>query len=225
MCLGVGASSGSKAINNMAGAAYGTAIDQAKTEFGDSSAVFNDLMTSMAPIEKAGPMQTGETAQQASAINAQTINTTAAQFKNAAVAARGAEGAVGGGNIALPSGANLGTETALAEAGAQQESSLLNANTQQNYALGNQNWQFATGALEKAPSMFSTANAATGEATKAGGQALASQDVINAAPSWQKIAMGAIGTVADVGLAASGIGAPIASALSQGIEQATGTNG
>ena len=123
----------------------------------------------------------------------------------------------------MPSGANLGTETALAEAGAQQESSLLNANTQQNYALGNQNWQFATGALEKAPSMFSTANAATGEATKAGGQALASQNVINAAPSWQKIAMGAIGTVADVGLAASGIGAPIASALSQGIEQATTT--
>jgi hypothetical protein len=44
--------------------------------------------------------------------------------------------------------------------------------------------------------MFSTANAATGEATGAGKQALDSQAVINAAPSWQKIAMGAIGDVA-----------------------------
>ena len=82
MCLGVGASSGSKAINNEAGAAYGTAINQAKAEFGDANTVFNDIVQSTAPIVAAGPEQTGFSAQQESAINANTIDTTAAQYKN-----------------------------------------------------------------------------------------------------------------------------------------------
>jgi hypothetical protein len=192
-CLGVGASSGSKAINNETGAAYGTAIQQANQEFGDSNTAFNDLMTSMAPIAKAGPGQMGWTAAQSNAVNSQTINQTAAQYKNASAAVQNQIGAEGGGNIALPSGANIATEEGLAEAGAQQESSALANNTIANAAQGNANWQFAEGAIQKAPSMFATANQATGEEADLGKNALASQAVINAAPSWQKIAMGALG--------------------------------
>jgi len=194
MCLGIGPSGGDKAINNEAGAAYGTAINQAKTEFGDASTVFNDLMQTMAPIEKAGPGQTGFTAQQESAINAQTVDQTAAQYKNAAAAVKSDIAGQGGGNVALPSGVNIATEEALAEAGAQQVSSGLRANTEANYAQGNKNWQFATGALEKAPSVFETANTATADTAKLGETALQSQKVIDSAPSWQKIAMGALGT-------------------------------
>jgi hypothetical protein len=200
-CLGVGATSGSKAINNETGAAYGTAIQQANQEFGDSNTAFNDLMTSMAPIAKAGPGQMGWTAAQSNAVNSQTINQTAAQYKNASAAVQNQIGAEGGGNIALPSGANIATEEGLAEAGAQQESSALANNTIANAAQGNANWQFAEGAIQKAPSMFATANQATGEEADLGKNALASQAVINAAPSWQKIAMGALGTATSMATA------------------------
>ena len=194
MCLGIGPSGGDKAINNMTGAAYGTAINQAKAEFGDANKVFNDIYQSTAPIAAAGPEQTGFSAQQESAINANTVDTTAAQYKNAATAVRSEIGAQGGGNIALPSGANIATEEALAEAGAQQVSSGLRANLQADYAAGNENWKFAEGALSKAPGVFETANTATKDTADLGKTALDSQAAIDAAPSWQKIGMAALGT-------------------------------
>jgi hypothetical protein len=222
MCLGIGASSGSKAINNEAGSAYGTAINQAKQEFGDANTVFNDLVNSTAPIVAAGPEQTGFSAQQESAINANTIDTTAAQYKNASTAVKSDISAEGGGNIALPSGANIGTEEALAEAGAQQTASGLRSNLQADYAAGNKNWEFAEGELGKAPGVFSDANTATADTAKLGETALNSQAVINAAPSWQKIGMGALGTAADLGLTASGLPAGIAAPISGVIQDSTG---
>lgn len=194
MCLGIGPSGGLKTLSNEAGGAYATAINQGKTEFGDASQVFNDLVSSMAPIAKAGPGQTGFTAQQESAINAQTVDQTAAQYKNASAAVKSDIAAQGGGNIALPSGANIATEEALAEAGAQQLSSGLRANTEANYEQGNKNWEFAEAGLTKAPGVFDTANQATNATTGASKPALDAQAARDAAPSWQKIAMGALGT-------------------------------
>jgi hypothetical protein len=213
-CLGVGASSGSKAINNETGAAYGTAINQAKQEFGDANTVFNDILQSTAPIAAAGPDQTGFSAQAESAINANTIDTTAAQYKNADTAVKSSISAQGGGNIALPSGANIGTEEALAEAGAQQTASGLRSNLQADYAAGNQNWQFAESALSKAPGAFTQANQATSEIAPLGKVALQSQDTINAAPSWQKIGMSALG--AGLNAVAPGAGTILTSATSGG---------
>ena len=193
MCLGVGAPGGIKTVTNEQGSAYGTAIDQAKAEFGDANLAFNDLMTSLAPIEKAGPNQPGWSAATASAINANTIDTTAAQYRNAAAAVRSGEAAVGGGNIALPSGANIGTETALAEAGAATEAAGLRENVIANYNQGNQNWKFATQGIQAAPSVFQTANAATNATTESGNAALKGQQVRASYPTWGSIAMGALG--------------------------------
>jgi len=205
----------------MAGSAYGTAIDQAKAEFGDANKAFNDIYQSTAPIAAAGPEQTGFSAQQESAINAATIDQTAAQYKNAATAVKSEISAQGGGNVPMPSGANIATEEALAEAGAQQTASGLRSNLQANYAAGNENWKFAEGALSKAPGVFETANTATADTAKLGETALQSQGVINAAPSWQKIGMGALGTAADLVLSASPLSAAVAAPLSGAIQDAT----
>jgi len=228
-CLGVGASSGSKAINNMTGSAYGTAITQAKQEFGDANTVFNDLVKSTAPIVAAGPEQTGFSAQQESAINANTIDTTAAQYKNAATAVKSDIAGQGGGNIALPSGANIATEEALAAAGAQQTASGLRSNLEADYAAGNKNWEFATGALSKAPGVFSDANTATADTANLGKVALQSQDVINAAPSWQKIGMGALGAGLDAASAfipgAGAIGSAVSNVAGNAVSGAVNSSG
>lgn len=197
MCFG--ASSGSKAINNETGSTYGTAIQQAKAEFGDANTAFNDLMQTMAPIEKAGPDQMGFTAQTEAGIEGGIVNTTAAQYRNAATAVKGDIAGQGGGNIALPSGANLGTEEALAEAGANATAGGLQAARANDAAVGNANWQFATKAVQSAPQVFSTANTATADTAKVGETALASQKVIDSAPTWQSFAMGALGDAANVG--------------------------
>lgn len=194
MCLGIGAPGGVKTISDESGKAYGTAIDQAKAEFGDASKVFNDLYSSLSPIAKAGPGQTGRTAQEEAAIDASTVDQTATAYKNASAAVKSGMAAQGGGNIALPSGVNIATEEALAEAGAQQESSGLRENTIENYEQGNKNWEFAEGALAKAPGVFSTANDATGEAAKVGTEAMDDQKTRASYPTWQNVAMGALGT-------------------------------
>lgn len=219
MCLGP--PKGVANINNESSAAYTTALNQAKTEFGDSSTAFNDLMSSMSPIAKAGPGQTGWTAQEASAINAQTVDQTAAAYKNAASAVRSGEAAVGGGNIALPSGANLATEEAIANEGAVTEASGLRQNLIQNYEQGNKNWQFAEGGIQKAPSVFSDANAATGEATTSGKEAMSNAQTVAKYPTWANLAIGVLG---DVG--GNAIGDPmLGNQINSTIQQSTGQQG
>jgi hypothetical protein len=164
----------------------------------------------------------GETAAQASNINAQTIDTTAAAYRNAAAAVKESIGAQGGGNVVLPTGANLGTEEALAEAGAQQESSALQTNLIQNENLGNQNWKTATGAIQNAPGMFGTANTATGDVTSSGKEALAGQKARAAYPTWGGIAMGALGAGLDMASGLPGIGGTLAGAAGDVAGQANG---
>jgi hypothetical protein len=197
MCLGP--SQGLTQAGTAQASAYTVATQQAATEFGAGDKAFNDVMSAMTPILEAGPGQMGETAPQASNINAQTIDTTAAAYKNAAAAVKEGIGAQGGGNVALPSGANLGTEEALAEAGAQQESSALQTNLIQNENLGRQNWGTAASAVENAPGMFSTANQATSAATGAGAASSTTQQAISAQQNqWAQVAMGALSDVATV---------------------------
>jgi hypothetical protein len=173
---------------------FNTATQQGQAEFGAANTEFNDLTKTMNPIEEAGPDQPGWSAAQNNAINSQTINQTAAAYKNAAVAVKGDIAGEGGGNVALPTGVNLGTEEALAEAGAQAESAGLSANTIANYKQGNENWQFASKAVESSPEMFSTANQGTQAATSAGSAAsTTAQAINNAQNSWQQIAIAGLG--------------------------------
>ena len=220
MCLGP--SQGLTQAGTAQASAYTVATQQAATEFGAGDKAFNDVMSAMTPILEAGPGQMGETAPQASNINAQTIDTTAAAYKNAAAAVKESIGAQGGGNVVLPTGANLGTEEALAEAGAQQESSALQTNLIQNENLGNQNWKTATGAIQNAPGMFGTANTATGDVTSSGKEALAGQQARAAYPTWGGIAMGALGAGLDMASGLPGIGGTLAGAAGDVAGQANG---
>jgi hypothetical protein len=181
---------------------FKTATQQGQAEFGAANTEFNDLTKAMNPIVAAGPDQPGWSAAENNAINSQTINQTAAAYKNAAVAVKGDIAGQGGGNIALPTGVNLGTEEALAEAGAQAESAGLSANTIANYKQGNEDWQFASKAVEASPEMFATANQGTQAATGAGSAASTTEQAINSAQnSWQQMAIAGLSDAASVGSA------------------------
>ncbi len=205
MCLGP--SAGLTTTGKKQDTAYDTATKQASAEFGSANTAFNDLMSTFQPIAKAGPGQAGWSAPEASAINAATIDTTASAYKNAAAAVRSGEAAVSGGNVALPSGVNIATEEALANAGAAEEATGLRQNVVANYQQGNQNWQFATKGIEAAPGVFSTANQATEQATAAGSASEKTQeDITNAQQSWMQLATGVLGDVTSVATAGLGKG-------------------
>ena len=212
MCLGP--SKGLTETGAAQGTAYGAATKQAAAEFGASSSVFNDLNKSFAPTVAAGPDQQGWSAAEASAINSQSINTTAAEYKNAATAVREEEAAVGGGTVALPSGANIASQLALSEAGANQESSELNSNLIANYQQGNANYQFAAKGLDAAPGVFSTANQGTEASTGAGSASATTQnDITQANNSWEQLATAAISGVAGAATAGMMPGGAITKAI------------
>jgi hypothetical protein len=189
-------------------------MKQSASEFGAASSVFNDLNKSFAPTVAAGPDQQGWSAAEASAINSAAINTTAAQYKNAATTVKENEAAAGGGTVALPSGVNIGTELALAEAGANQTSSELNQNLIQNYQQGTQNYEFAAKGLTEAPGVFSTANQGTQAATGAGSASSSTQnDITQAQNSWTQLATAAISGVAGAATAGVMPGGAITKAL------------
>ena len=206
-------SKGLQGVGDAQSALFKTATQQGQAEFGAANTEFNDLTKTMNPIAEAGPDQPGWSAATSNAINSQTINQTAAAYKNAAVAVKGDIAGQGGGNIALPTGANLGTEEALAEAGAQQESAGLSANTIANYKQGNENWQFASKAVESSPEMFATANSGTQAATQAGSEASKTQQAINnASNSWQQMVIAGLSdatTLASGGLSKAATSSPV----------------
>ena len=188
-----GATSGEKSVAAGQSSLFNTATSQAQQEFGDASTAFGDLMSAFTPIAAAGPSQQGWSPAQLSLTNSAAITNTGAQYKAADTAVKEATAAFGGGNLALPSGAEIAPQLATSEAGAQQTASELNANLVADYQQGNQNWKTAVAGIEGAPGVFNAPNSATSAATGSGTAAFQSQNTIAQAPTWGSVAMGALG--------------------------------
>src|ERR1035437_4741344 len=156
-----GATPEMKATGAAQTAGYTTLTQQAATEFGQASGVFNDLQKSFAPIVAAGPNQEGFSPTEKLAMNSQAITNTGNAYKNAKAAVGNANSAVGGGNTGDTSGgATVGENLSLAENAGNQTASELNQITQQDYATGRQNYFNAAQGLAGAPGVFGTSNSA-----------------------------------------------------------------
>jgi hypothetical protein len=169
---------------------------QAGTVFGNSSTVFQDLLNTFTPTVNAGPNQQGFSAQELSNLNSQAITQAGVGYRNAKEAVGNALSAEGGGNVSLPSGTQTGIEASLAENAANQTSTELGQITEQNYAVGRQNYENAVSGLAGAPNVFnpatSTANAATGAGTAAANTA---NQIAQENNSWVSAVTGALGQV------------------------------
>jgi hypothetical protein len=164
-----GASQSQKDIGASQQAFYGTLQQQMSAVFGDSSTVFNDLMSTYAPIVAAGPNQEGFSATENANLKSQAITGVGTAYENARQAVGENIAAQGGGNVpGLVSGTNVGTDVNLAASAANQTSSELSQITQADYAQGRQNWLSATSGLAGATNAFNPATGMAGAANTAG---------------------------------------------------------
>jgi hypothetical protein len=189
-----------------------TLADQAKQEFGSASSVFQDLNNTFAPIVAAGPNQAGFSAPEKAALDSGAITNTGQAYRNASTAVKEANAAVGGGNIALPSGSEVSRNIEIANEGAAHTAGALNQIDQTNYEVGRQNYDKAVVGLEQAPSVFGTPNQGGGVATESGSAAANTANQIAAADnSWESAVIGGLagvaGTVATGGMSALAKGA------------------
>jgi hypothetical protein len=189
-----------------------TMADQAKQEFGSSSSVFQDLYNTFAPTVAAGPNQAGFSAPEKAALDSGAITNTGQAYRNASTAVKEANAAVGGGNIALPSGAEVGRNIEIANEGAAHTAGALNQIDQTNYEVGRQNYDKAVAGLESAPSVFGTSNQGGSVGVSAGEAASkTASDIAAADNSWESAVIGGLsgiaGTVATGGMSALAKGA------------------
>ncbi len=170
---------------------------QASQVFGSSSQLFQNLQSTFMPIIKAGPNQQGFSPAELSAMNSQAITGVGQAYSNAKSAVGNEEAAVGGGNVTLPSGVNTATDLGLAEGAANTTSQQLNQITQENYAVGRQNYQNAVQGAIASPGVFSPASSMAGEATNAGSAASnTAGQIAQEGQSWMSGVSGILGSVA-----------------------------
>lgn len=170
---------------------------QAQQVFGGSSSAFNDLMDAYSPIVSAGPNQQGFSPGELSNLNSQAVTQSGVAARNASTAVKEAQAAVGGGNVALPGGAAIGTNLSVANSASQNEANELNQINEANYQTGRQNFFQAAEGLQQAPSVFNPATSA-GEAATNSGTAAANtaNQIAQENNSWVTAVTGALGGIA-----------------------------
>lgn len=197
IALACGASSQQKQIEQGQQNFFNQLTQQATQVFGGASSVFKSLVNTFTPTVAAGPNQQGFSPAELSAMQSQAITGTGQAYANAKAAVGNQEAAFGGGNVTLPSGVNEATDVGLAIAGANETAGSLNQITQENYAVGRQNYENAVKGLAQAPDVFNPASSAAGEATGAGTAAAnTANQIAQEGNSWMSAVGGILGGVA-----------------------------
>src|SRR5262249_43301641 len=135
-----GATSEQKSIQQQQSDLFSTLKQQSQLEFGNASKVFQDLYDTFSPIVAAGPNQQGFSAPEKAALQSSAITNTGVATRNALQAAKEASAAVGGGNMALPSGADIGRNLSVVNAGANETAKELSDINEKNYEVGRENY-------------------------------------------------------------------------------------
>jgi hypothetical protein len=180
-------------------------LNQSRDIFGASSNVFNQLMTSFAPIVAAGPNQYGFAVPQDINLRSGAISDIGTAVKNAQQASAEQAAAVGGGNVAIPSGARMAEQARINTAGGIETARELGQITQAGYNQGRQNWLSAVQGELAAPGVFNPATQAGSAANLAGQAAFNSENALKVKQGgWGGALGGVLGNVANTFLPGSG---------------------
>lgn len=148
-----------------------------QTQFANQSQVLSTLNHTLTPIVDAGPNQQGYSAPELAAMNTQAINSTGANYKNAAQALNGQLAGRTSAN-GLESGVDQQLKAALASTAAGTLSNEQADIIKGNYATGRANFQNATGGLQALSGDYNPESYA-GLTSQSNNQAFGQADKIN----------------------------------------------
>jgi hypothetical protein len=190
---GCGASATQQELQAMQTNFYAQQIQEQNQNFNENQAILKQLTGVFSPIFAQGPSQLGYSTAELNDLNSLATTGVGSDYAAAQKALALQEGASGGGNSFVPSGANQEQRAQLAESAAGQESSdLLNIN-QADWQQGLSNFDLAAQALSGVAAQenpIGYSQAATGAGSAASTTA---QEVTSANQSWMQLAAGALG--------------------------------
>lgn len=214
-----GASKEQKEISQAQTKFYNTMTNSYQQAFGNNQAIQSLLTAGWDPIFKAGINQEGFSGAEKAALQTGATEKVAGEYAKAAKALGESQAARGGGNVpGLSSGADEQAREELAAAGAKESSTLSNQITEEDYALGRQNYLAAAGALSGVAAGYNPVGYA-GAATGAGSAAAeTANQIAQANNAWMAPVFGAVGGVLGGGLSPGGF-------LNKGSAEAAGGGG
>lgn len=174
---------------------YKEATAEAEATYAEDQELLQSVKSIYDPILSRGPNQEGYSAEELANLNAQAVEGTAKNYSSAAKAVNEKMAAQGGGDIALPTGAQLQLQQEVANSAAATESSeesqILQADYQQGY-----NEFVNAGNMEMAVSGQYNPTAYSGAATSAGSAAsTTANEIAQENNSWINAALGAASSI------------------------------
>jgi hypothetical protein len=172
------------------------------TIFGQNQAILGSLQNALQPIISAGPNQQGFSPAELSALQGQATNLNAQGANNAEIAAAAKAATAGGGNAAIPSGAQEQIGAMVNQSAAQNLANEQLGITAADYATGRQNFFSAEGALAgQAGQLENPATAAGSAASNSNMDAMnAATQIQQANDSWMGIVGGLVGSLGGAAL-------------------------
>lgn len=194
-----GASQDQKNLEQEQAQFYQTLNTNYNTMFGQQQAVLNSLTSTFQPILQAGPYQAGYSPAEETALNTQSSENIAQNYK-AAQTATAQQLAARGGDTLLPSSTAAQVLASGTTAAAQARAAALTQNTINNYQLGYQNWSNAANVLGQVANLQNP-NAYAGSSTAAGSAAgTTAYQIAQANNSPWTAAIGAVGALGGAAL-------------------------
>jgi hypothetical protein len=166
-----GAPQGQQQLASAQSSYYNTLTSQAEAEYGLASSLASELKSEFDPIFAAGPSQKGWSAEEATAVNTNTLTTEGQATANALQASNLKTNALGGGNEYVPQGTVKELQTGINVSGAEATATAQQNNLIQNYEQGFKNYELAAQGLESVPSLYSGSTSAAGAANQGGSAA------------------------------------------------------
>lgn len=190
-----GATQAQENLQTEQAAYYQEATAEAEATYGEDQQLLQSVKSIYDPILAKGPSQEGYSTDELANLNAQAVEGTAQNYSSAAKAVNEKMAAQGGGDIALPTGAQLQLQQEVANSAAAtesgEESQILQADYQQGY-----NEFVNAGNMEMAVSGQYNPTAYSGAATSAGSAAsTTANEIAQENNSWINAALGAAGSI------------------------------
>jgi hypothetical protein len=189
-----GASSQQTQLEGEQAAFYQTATQQATETFGEDQGLLASVKSVYDPILAAGPNQEGYSPEELEALNAQAVEGTATNYRNASKVLNEQQAAESG-DTPLRTGAQEELQGELLGSAAEQESGQELQIKQSDYAQGNQNFESATNAELAVSGQYNPEafeSGATGAGTAA---ATTANEIAEEDNSWINAAIGAAGAI------------------------------
>lgn len=182
-------------LQDQQAAFYQQATQEASTTYGEQQELLGKIRSIYDPILAKGPNARGFSAGEKADLDAGAVNQTASNYAGASKAVNENLAAEGGGNLALPTGAQTQLKAEVAASSADTESNEESQIDQADYAEGARQFGQATSAEENVSGQYNPLGYESNATSAGAAEGVTANQIAQESNSWQNAVIGAVGSI------------------------------